>query len=199
VDVEAALLTGGAGSRMGRDKSKLPVRGEALAMRIARLLAESGISVTVLGREPLPGHAFLADRQELAGPLAALSRFRPRSPLVFVCACDLPGFDPAVVSVLQGSIGASQGAVPVVDGRPQPLCALYRAEVFEAMRTEFASGGRSLMGLLDRIDWTPLDSEELSKQGMRPESVVGVNTIEEFECAVRETNAEKGSTDVPGR
>lgn len=128
--IEAVLLTGGASRRMGRDKASLPIGGEAQAARIVRLLAEAGVSTTVLGKSPVEGAAFLADDASVRGPIDALRRFRPTFDAVFVLSCDLPRFDARLVSVLRETLGDALAAAPFVDGFRQPMVALYRREAF---------------------------------------------------------------------
>lgn len=150
--IEAVLLTGGASRRMGSDKSKLLIEGETLGSRIARLITGLGIDVTVLGREPIKGHGFLADLGEFEGPLAALARFSPTKPLLFICSCDLPGFDPRLLEHLAATIGDSQAAIPEVGGRIQPLCALYRNDAMTVAREVAESGERRIMAWIDRLE-----------------------------------------------
>src|SRR5437762_802955 len=121
--IEAALLTGGASTRMGTDKASMPVGGEPMAQRIAQSLAAAGLKVTVLGREPIQGYAFLQDQEEHGGPMAALSAFSPTAEFVFVISCDYPLFDPLVVEVLLSRIGDACASVAEIRGRLQPLLA----------------------------------------------------------------------------
>jgi molybdopterin-guanine dinucleotide biosynthesis protein A len=151
--IEAVLLTGGASRRMGRDKAKLLVEGEPLAERIIRLLREAGITVTTCGREPIEGSRFLADQEEFAGPLAALSAFRPKKDLVFVCSCDLPGFDSAIVVRLREALQNHDAAVPESNGRLQPLCGLYRPKALEWAGELHREGERRVMKWLDRLNF----------------------------------------------
>jgi molybdenum cofactor guanylyltransferase len=173
VNVEAVLLTGGASSRMGRDKAKLLIEGEPLGERIARLLAQSGLRVTVCGREPLGEHPFILDDQEFAGPLAALSRFKPICEFVFVASCDLPGFDPLVVDVLLSQIGDHDAALPVSEGRMQPLCGLYRERSFDLVKKLVAGGERRLMRWIERLDPAIVTDLETTW-------VANVNTIDDL-------------------
>lgn len=149
--VEAVLLTGGASRRMGTDKAKLIVDGEPLAARIARLLGEAGVSVTVLGREPLAGHGFVMDEEEFGGPLRSLADFTPSAPFVFVVSCDLPGFDASIAGALSSQIDGYDAAVPELDGRLQPLCALYRVSAFASIPALVESGERRMMRWLDSL------------------------------------------------
>lgn len=137
---------------MGQDKAKLRVDGEPLAQRIARLLTEAGITVTVLGREQLPGYLFLADVEEFSGPLVALSRFIPSADFVFVCSCDLPGLAPALVAELRGAIGEHEAAIPVVRGRMQPLCGIYRSHALRKAAGLAATGEKRIMRWVESLD-----------------------------------------------
>jgi molybdopterin-guanine dinucleotide biosynthesis protein A len=151
--IEAVLLTGGASRRMGQDKAKLLVEGEHLAARILRLLREAGITVTTCGREPVGTEPFLKDTEEFAGPLAALAEFQPQTDLVFVCSCDLPGFDASIVTRLCEELGDGDAVVPQTDGRLQPLCALYRASAFQVVRELHGAGEKRIMSWLGRLEY----------------------------------------------
>jgi molybdopterin-guanine dinucleotide biosynthesis protein A len=155
-----------------------------LAERIVRSLRVIDVPVTVLGREPVEGAEFLADSEQFAGPLAALSHFRPSRELVFVVSCDVPRFDASLVKVLEGRMGEHEAVVPVADGWRQPLCALYRASAFERLATVVASGRRSVMAWVDALRVVEVDEEELASLGVDPDAVRGVNTPEELQRAL---------------
>lgn len=181
---EAVLLTGGKSSRMGTDKAALVVDGEALACRTARLLKSVVGLVTVLGGEPIPGCAFLQDVSPYQGPLAALLSFSPRARTVFLCACDMPFFDPKIVDALAERMTIHEpdaAVVPIVAGRLQPLCALYRASAFSLMKTVCAEGQLSLMAWLDSLWVETVDESQILATGIDPLSLTSVNTPEEFQ------------------
>lgn len=184
MNIEAALLTGGASRRMGEDKAALLIGGIPLARRIADALLATGIPVTVLGREPVEGCAFLPDSEAGAGPLVALSRYRPNADFAFIAACDLPCFDPRLVAVLQEKIGEHEAAIPIVDGWRQPLCALYRREAWEALSdpSREESAGRSVFRWVDSLDHVVVDVGVLAAAGLDPRCVRGVNSRDELEA-----------------
>lgn len=80
--VAAAVLAGGASSRMGVDKARLPWHGAPLAERMARLLENSGLGPCVLVRRGAPdglpwSHPVIRDAPDcpahpLSGALTAL-------------------------------------------------------------------------------------------------------------------------------
>jgi molybdopterin-guanine dinucleotide biosynthesis protein A len=150
--MQAILLTGGESRRMGTDKASLMVGGVPLAVKIARALAEAGAEVTVLGREPIDGYRFQPDETPHSGPLVALASFRPAEEFVFVSSCDLPLFTSSVVSTLRGEIRDYDAAVPLLEERLQPLCALYRASSLLVASQMVAAGETRIMRWLDRLN-----------------------------------------------
>ncbi len=175
---EALLLTGGASRRMGHSKALLDVGGEPSGRRIVRLITATGWHVTVLGTEPIEGALFQADLEPLAGPLACLRHNQPKADLVFVASCDLYRFDPACLSVFVRQIEGHDAVMPVLDGRAQPLCALYRREAFEHLRES--------ADLVRVFDWIKmlsvrkLDERQLLALDLEPASFRGANTVKEY-------------------
>ena len=167
MDIEAPaglLLTGGASRRMGRDKASLPLPGGlTCARRTAGLLRLVTEPVLEVG----PGASGLdaiRERPAGAGPLAAVAAGRAelrrrghRGPALVV-ACDLPLLTAAVLRLLADHPG-SGSVVPVVDGRPQPLCARFGAEALDAAAGLLRAGKRAMGCLLDvaSVTWLAED------------------------------------------
>src|SRR5262245_60780098 len=143
--VVGAGLVGGQSRRMGRDKARLSWAGEPLAARVAaRVRAACGRVVLVGGGEARRyddlGWPWWPDPPALAGagPLAGLLGALTFAERVLLVACDMPAIEPAM---LQRIIALGRGrpaAVPVAGGRPQPLGAVYGAEVRAAARASIA-------------------------------------------------------------
>lgn len=197
--IEAVLLTGGASRRMGQDKAALLVDGEPLGHRTARVLAEAGYPVTVLGAEPLEGHGFQRDASPHEGPLAVLRTFSPSMEAVFVAACDMPLFDPRVVAMLSTNLAAEADAVvPVVLGRVQPLCALYRAEALRSLARPELAEAQSVMRFLESLVVVELNESELRQAGIAPRALRGANTLEELAVLLApEQGLLRAGDDVP--
>jgi molybdopterin-guanine dinucleotide biosynthesis protein A len=166
---------------MGKDKAAILIDGVPQAQRIANSLWAHGISVTVLGREAICGHAFLPDVDEFAGPLSALARFKPTADAVFVCSCDLPLFDSNIVPVLLRALGDKDASVPMVNGFRQPLCALYRSQAFAEIANVLPQEGACAMRWLDTLDHAVVSEVELAAAGLDSQCAQGANTRAEFE------------------
>jgi molybdopterin-guanine dinucleotide biosynthesis protein A len=127
------LLTGGASTRMGRDKATLPL-GPA-GMTLGRHLGSMLEAVTVVALEVGP-HASLLDqpteRDPGEGPLAAIAlgtrtlRHLGFEGPVLVLATDLPCLSPELLSrIALWPAAGHRSVVPVAGGRLQPLCARW--------------------------------------------------------------------------
>jgi molybdopterin-guanine dinucleotide biosynthesis protein A len=176
MNIEAVLLTGGESRRMGRDKAQVSIGGVPMAERIATELAAVCLSVTVLGTAPLSHHAFVHDHAQYEGPLVALAGFVPTCEYVFVASCDLPIFNRSVVLDLAHFIGDADGCVPVLDGRLQPLCGLYRASAWTLLIASVAQGERRIMRWIDGMQVEQVEASSLS----HPRAVANANTPEEL-------------------
>ena len=181
MSIEAIVLTGGASTRMGRDKATFPIAGVPLGELIVNFLVSHGLSVTVLGRTPISGAHFIQDSEDFAGPLVAIAAFQPSCDLVFIASCDLASFDPSVVDLLCAELGEHQAAVPVVDEKLQPLCALYRAEAFDLIPGVLKDPRKSMMAWLNRLSVKEVAENRLSDVGIATQAVRGANTPAEFE------------------
>jgi len=180
MNVEAVILTGGASRRMGQDKASLLVDGVPLAERIVSSLLRAGVPVTVLGRSPIEGAAFLPDAEDFSGPLSALARFKPSAGTVFLTSCDVPLFDVELVGVLARQLNESEAVTPVIEGYRQPLSALYRASAFDRLPALIAQGKRSMMAWLDSLDVDEIDEAGIVRAGLDPRCLASANTPEEL-------------------
>ena len=158
---------------MGTDKALLEVGGRPLAA-VARdaLLRAGAVGVLAVGgdadRLRSLGVRPVPDPEPGQGPLGGLvaGLAAVETPLAVVLACDLPAIDAATVRWVVRALVRSDAdvAVPVVDGRRQPLAAAWRAEAADALLEAYRSGerspGRALEGLHVRevrgLDRAPL-------------------------------------------
>ena len=133
--VAGGVLMGGASRRMGRCKSTLLVRGEPLLHRQLRLLKEVGTDPLFVSQHPerlttLPpdfSARIVVDSRPEAGPLAGLERLlaAASTPWVCVLAVDLPHLELQFLQELLSRITSTAGVIPVVEGRLEPLAAVY--------------------------------------------------------------------------
>ena len=150
-----AVLTGGASTRMGRDKALVEVDGRPLALIVATAMWAAGATrvVAVGGDERFlrgVGLEVVADDHPGAGPLGGvLTAMRTaRTSHLVVLACDLPGARPEAVARVLGVLVATPGAVvawPEEGGHPQVLHAAWDVGLaLPVLAAAYAAGERSL-------------------------------------------------------
>ena len=135
--IHGLVLAGGRSRRMGSDKAALVSDGETQLGRAVRLLENHLDQVFVSTRADQAGDDVrrdfrqIVDRYEDLGPVAGILSAMDTHPDAswLVLACDLPQIDDATIGYLVDNVSATHVAtafVSVVDGLPEPLCAVYR-------------------------------------------------------------------------
>ncbi len=128
------VLVGGASSRMGTDKARLPFNGTTLLEhQLATLRAAGAAPLYLCGRPERPysvaGVTFISDAPEAEGPIAGIvaALANSASPHIAVLAVDLPRIPAIHFSKVCETPGlaADHTWVPRLHGRFEPLAALY--------------------------------------------------------------------------
>ena len=160
-----AVLAGGTSSRMGTDKAFVEVNGVPLAAIAYQSLAEAGASeIHSIGgdSERLSALGFLPhpDTHPGEGPLGGIidAMHASNRPIVVILACDQPRVDGTLVRRLVEALDEHDDAVvPVAEGVPQPLAAVYSTRALAALESAFDAGQRSPTRALERLDWRALE------------------------------------------
>jgi molybdopterin-guanine dinucleotide biosynthesis protein A len=133
----------------------------------------------------------LPDREPGLGPLAGLvGGLRATvEDQCWVLSCDLPFITPELGSALLTELGDPRSedgpfaAVPVVNGRLQPLCAAYRREAWRVGASLLEQGKRSMRALLEALPVRRVPEEQLRLVGDPRLLLLNVNTPEDLETA----------------
>jgi len=157
VEASAAILAGGKSSRMGQDKSLLPVSGRPLIHRIYEQLVPRLDEILISTNDP-DRHAFLGarivpDRVPGAGPLMGIASAveAARHDRVFVTACDIPVIDLDTVAQLLAAAEEFDCVIPMSSNGHEPLFAVYRKRVVPAMREALEAGERRISNVFPRV------------------------------------------------
>lgn len=143
------VLAGGLSSRFGSDKALHEIDGEPLAARLARVLAEAGLTPGIVARHPRG--LGVPERIEPEGP---------RHPLWGIADALLEGdafFAPVdLVDLRADQVRALVEARAVAVG--QPLCGVYPASFRDAALVAALAGARvqEATAALPRLDVGPL-------------------------------------------
>lgn len=146
--------------------------------RVAGVLAACSPRVVVVARDrtqELPrlptATTVVFDERPDEGPLPALAlglrslaaavrRDAPEA-AAFVTAVDAPFVAPAVVELLAARLGAAQCAMPRVDDRVHPLCAVYRLDCGPAIDALLRDGIDAPRRIPERVPTTFVDEGAL--------------------------------------
>jgi len=194
LDVEGFILVGGASSRMGVNKANLLLNGKTTVSLISEALRSVTSRVSVVGTSVeatstgLPG---VPDLHESWGPLGGIQAalHACKSELCLVIACDLPFVTGELFAyLLQIECRATTPPAAVVplqsDGRPQPLCAVYRKKsCLAAAEKSIALGEHSPRAMLDKIETRYVNFNDLRDLSGSEHFFLNLNHPQDFEEA----------------
>ncbi len=188
IPIAVAVMAGGMGRRMGRDKAALRIGGVSMLERVARVGVQSMGSVLVVGRD----HAewaqrsdavrFTVDEHPGAGPLGGIATaLRTLESAAIVVGCDMPLLIPDAFCWLADQVPDSDAwdaVVPNNGARSEPLFAVYSSRALPRIVEALARGERSVQRALAGAAVIRPDVPE----PLRPR-LANINTPEEFAAA----------------
>jgi len=181
------IMAGGGSSRMGTDKSLLPIKGQSMIEAICKQLRGSFDEILISANEvdkfAFLGFEVIPDKVPEQGPLMGIASALEASAneLNFVVACDIPKINLACVNRMLTEALESQADIVVPttgEEKYEPLFAIYRKSALEAINKALSSGKRKITEVftlcrvkhieLDNTDWlvnlnTMADYEEFQK------------------------------------
>lgn len=192
--LSAAILTGGASRRMGRDKASIEFGGITLLERALRTLKEVADEVVIVGDRPsyhgygVPVHAdAYSDAGTLGGIATALRTAAHER--VLVVACDMPLLsirllramtalesDEDVVVPWLPSANARQGG----KGTFETLHAIYRRRCLPHIEERIARGDIRVIGFFDDVRVRSLDENWLRQYDPDLRSFHNANTPDDL-------------------
>ncbi len=152
----ATALAGGGSSRMGCDKSLLPVNGKPLIAHIIDqlrpLFSELRVSANNSEKYGFLGVETIVDEEPGKGPLMGIltSLEASRRDLALVIACDIPHVNVGFLRTMLREAEGYDAVVPLSkNGRPEPLFALYRKSMIPPIRKLMKQGVRKIGAVFD--------------------------------------------------
>lgn len=185
-----SLLAGGKSSRMGTNKALLRFDdGSTVIERIVGRVAPLCPEILIVTNTP-DEYAFLdlpmfADAYPGASSLGGIytGLVHATNERALVLSCDLPLLDPGLLRHLLELPFDYDLLVPFVDGRQQPLHAIYAKTCLNAMRAQIEADDFKIVRLLDTLKGRTPNIE-----GDWQSSVKNMNTPEDWEAVRRLEN-----------
>jgi molybdopterin-guanine dinucleotide biosynthesis protein A/nucleoside-triphosphatase THEP1 len=165
----AIIMAGGSNSRIGCDKALLPINGRPMIEHIYNQLRPYFKQIIISAGGP-DKFSFLdarvvRDRVAGQGPLMGIASAMQASAhdLNFVIACDIPNINISFLKRLLRESKDFEAVIPVSsENKYEPLFAVYRKTLLDAMDSTLAAGRRKIMQALDgrRVKYLPLDNAD---------------------------------------
>jgi len=157
VPATVIILAGGGSSRMGQDKTMLPVAGQPMIKHIYEQLrpyfAQTLVSSNNAAAHDFLGATVVADDVAGKGPMmGVVSALRASANDVnFVVACDMPEIDTALMRAMLRQVGDYDAVVPRVGADLyEPLFAVYRKSALPVMEGLLRSGNNKMIDSYSR-------------------------------------------------
>lgn len=123
---------------------------------------------------------FVPDQKREKGPLEGIRRAlgEAKSDLVFVCAVDMPFAAKEIPSYLKEFVCSDYDCyVPLVDGRSEPLCALYKKSILPVVEEQMAADDLKLSRLFEKA---PTKFVAVEKSSLPKKLFANVNAPQDF-------------------
>jgi molybdopterin-guanine dinucleotide biosynthesis protein A len=188
--VEGFILAGGESGRMGRDKSLLELGGVPLLQRTAQFIEPLVARIAVVG--PAGRYEALAlrvipDDAPGLGPLGAIATALRHSTSEWnlILACDLPYLTAGWLDLLIRRALASRAdaLLPLSEGGPEPLCAMYRTSAGAAIAAALERGVRKITDGLAGLEVEQLSANEWKKFASAGRLFKNMNSPADYEEA----------------
>ncbi|WP_077609566.1 molybdenum cofactor guanylyltransferase [Clostridium sp. Marseille-P2415] len=190
MNVSAIILAGGKSSRMNyQNKALLSFKGknfmEILINELTDVADEVLISQQELQQKVTEGYTIVNDNFPdcglLSGIEAGLTYCKNES--LIVAACDMPMLNKELFYILLQHIENYDAVIPVVNGKTEPLAAIYQKKSLKEIRSQLRQGVYCVKTLLEQLNVRYIDGK---KYGFNADNFKNINTTEAYETFLQE-------------
>jgi molybdopterin-guanine dinucleotide biosynthesis protein A len=191
-DLTTVIMAGGKSSRMGTDKSFVPLLGKLMIEYVLEAVAGLGEEQMLITNKqaeyaflnlPMYGDIY-PDMGPLGGFHSALSH--AATPYILVVACDMPWLNRPLLEYMVSIRGSADIIVPRWEKYPEPLHAIYSQECLEPITANLDAGLLKLTAFFEKVRVNYLERETIAQYDPAGQSFRNVNTPEELERAKEE-------------
>ncbi len=199
----AVVLAGGLSRRLGQDKRRLRLWGEAGPTLLERTVATAGAlcaDVVVVLNDPADwGHLparLVGDRYPDGGALGGIASglAAAREGFALVLACDMPLLSPPLLRAMLAlprdyDVLAPRALTPGATRNRQgvePLHAIYSRACLAPIRAALAAGQRQIAAFFPAVRVAYLDPAEIRRHDPMGHSFLSINTVEQMDDARRQ-------------
>ena len=192
--VSGVVLAGGESRRLGRDKALERIGDKTLIERVVGCIAPVSAEVIVVVASPPKAAALplpadvrvVSDRYPRCGSLGGIftGLSASREPWILLVACDMPFLDPRLMRGLMAMRRGVDAVVPCLNGRPEPLHALYSKTCLEPMERMLQGGLLKIAPLFEMVRVRYVDERTIDRIDPHHRSFFNVNSPADVEEAL---------------
>ncbi|MBU0687091.1 MAG: molybdenum cofactor guanylyltransferase MobA [Candidatus Margulisbacteria bacterium] len=178
--VNAVILAGGESRRFGTDKAFAKVRGSTIIESLLFLLSPLFPKIIVVTNHPDKYKDFpvevVTDKIKGRGPLVGIYSGLSASDTDrnFIVACDMPLLNPRLIQYI-ASIPSGKVVVPRINGRLEPLHAVYAKGCIPAIENQIAAGDLKIQNFFSRVDAHYVEEDEVKRFDPTLSSFLNIN------------------------
>jgi len=171
---------------LGRNKALERIGDQTLIERVVGRIAPVSAEVIVVVASPpkaaalpLPAEArVVSDRYPRCGSLGGIftGLSASREPWILLVACDMPFLDPRLMRRLMAMRRGVDAVVPCLNGRPEPLHALYSKACLEPMERMLQMGLLRIAPLFEMVRVRYVDERTIDRIDPHHRSFFNVNS-----------------------
>lgn len=198
--ITVAVLAGGHSSRMGINKSFVPLLGKTLIEHVVTRVAPLEAQVILITNAPqdyaalnLPMFSDVIPGKGALGGLYTALTYSPTGHALCV-ACDMPFLDPALLQHLIGLRAGYDVIVPRLDGFPEALHAVYSKACLDPMRERIEQDRLKVIGFYSQVRVRFVEEDEVRRIDPDLRSFININTPEEL-AAAQQAAAQNAASD----
>ena len=187
IPLSIAILAGGKSSRMGQNKVLLTYKGKTFLERLIEEFSAFDqilVSAKYENQYDLGKYGekikIITDENHDKGPLEGIRRAltESKNDFLFVCAADMPFMTKELPQYIGEFFCSDYDCyVPLMDGREQPLCAVYKKSVLPTVENQLAGGNLKLSLLFEKV---PTKFISIEKSSLNQKTFLNVNTPQEY-------------------
>jgi len=186
--ITGVILAGGKNRRMGgREKALLELEGESILERTLRILRPLCAELLVVTNTAScyldKTWALVGDIFPHKGPLGGIHSglFYARYPHIFVVACDMPFLSEALIAHLLSKAKNHDIVVPVVDGKYQPLHAVYGKSCLPRIENLLAADELKITNFYHGHRICTLNEQIIAQYGKTQRFFTNINSQEDWQ------------------
>lgn len=181
-NVTCVILAGGKSSRMGRDKSFLIFYGkpliEILINKLQGIFKDLIIIANNISLYKKYKIKTYADIIKESGPLGGIHAglHYSKSKYNFIMACDMPFVEPGLIKFMSANIENYDLVVPKLNGRFEPLCAIYSKNCLKAIENQLSKNNLKVVDFFPQVKLKEIVEKDLVDFNKDGKFFLNINT-----------------------